>query len=137
MWSFDDFDSLDFGVELETVCERTFTVTWEAPGEREGIRLSEARLLEANRNAVAAAVWDVSDSERWKPFMRTDITDVVLHYRPWGTEEGFWCSRISLSFGARGGVELLLAEGSKDQVLHPSANNVAVLFSRDALPTWG
>jgi hypothetical protein len=128
---------IDFGVEIETTDGRVFTVTWDPPGMQEGLGIREiAAVGYVCREDADVAVWDVTARSRWNRFLRRDITEVVLHYRPWTEEGGFWCPRITLRFGGAD-VELLLAEADyRTGELRPSANAVAVLFAPDQLPAW-
>jgi hypothetical protein len=80
------------------------------------------------------AIWDVTRRGRWHPYLRREVTDVVMHYRPWWEDE-VWCSRITLGFGASK-VELVLAEADRDGQIRPSSDNVAVVFDGARLPGW-
>jgi hypothetical protein len=80
-------------------------------------------------------IWDVSRAGRWDQFIGQPVSDVRLAYKPWAADDGYWCSRITLGF--RGAdIELFLGEGNRDSQLHPSADNIAVLFPPAALPDW-
>jgi hypothetical protein len=63
------------------------------------------------------------------------VSDVRLAYRPWAADDGYWCSRITIVIGGDN-IELLLGEGGVDDALHPSADNVAVIFPPTAFPDW-
>jgi hypothetical protein len=135
-WAYADCDSLDFGIDLEVTDGSVFSVTWDPPGQQEGLGLRQERLLDqAFRPDIWAAVWDVSSRSRWTPLVGRAVTDVQLHYLPWQPPEGFWCPRITLRFGAAR-VELCLGQGESGREVSPSADNVAVLFDPDALPGW-
>jgi hypothetical protein len=138
IWRYPDGDSIDFGLELETKCGRTFSVTWDPPGEIEGIGIRESPLVcppfvdDAN-----VAIWDVSVQSGWLDLVGQTVRDVVLRYLPWHDPPGpeHWCPRISLQFD-HNRVELLLGEGSESKGILPSADNVAVLFDPRGLPPW-
>jgi hypothetical protein len=131
-WRYEFGDSVDWGVGLGTACGRLFTVTWDAPGWHEGIWLREAPVMTGDANV---AIWDVSHAGRWDDFIGPQISDVLLHYRPFGPDDGYWCSRITIKVLGHG-VELLLGEGQADQTLSPSADNIAVVFPPAQLPKW-
>ncbi len=136
-WRYPFGDSVDHGVEFETVCGRRFTVSWDSPGWHEGIWIREWPLIESVVTPEAnVAIWDVSRAGRWNQFIGQPVSDVRLAYKPWAPDDGYWCSRITLGF--RGAdIELLLGEGGDpDKQLHPSADNIAVLFPPAALPDW-
>jgi hypothetical protein len=134
-WRYPDCDSLDFGVELTMTSGRVFTVTWDPPGDREGINIREEDLVGGAVIADAnVAVWDVTRRSGWARFVDAAVAQIDMNYRPWGSE-GFWCSRVTVYFGA-GRVELLLGQGERDRAVSPSADNVAVLFDPVALPAW-
>jgi hypothetical protein len=134
-WSHPRCDSVDFGVELETMSGRTFSITWDSPGMTEGLGIDELPLLgSAVLEDAATAVWEVGERSAWATLIGGEVTQVRMHYRPWG-EQGFWCSRISMSVG-QADVEFLLAEGSIDGDVVPSAENVVVIHSPDELPEW-
>jgi hypothetical protein len=134
-WRYDDYDSVDFGVELTTTDGRTFSVTWDPLGDRESIGLRAEPLFglrfDGDRDA---AMWDVVDRSRWHTFTHTPVRSVELHYLPWG-DEGQWCPRITLGFETRS-IELLLGEGQSNDGIAPAADNVAVLYDPVDLPEW-
>ncbi|MEU7869572.1 hypothetical protein [Dactylosporangium sp. NPDC049140] len=134
-WRYDGFDSIDFGVELECVDGRVFSVTWQSPGWTEGLVFWEQPLI---GNAVlpdaAVAVWDVTRRSGWVDFVGEAVRDVRLHYEPW--DDGFWCPSATISFGP-GDVRLLLGEvRAPDWRLGPSADNIAVIFPWSPLASW-
>jgi len=135
-WRFPFGDSVDHGVELEMTSGTRFTVSWDSPGWHEGIWMRQVPLI---GSAVApegnVAIWDVSRAGRWDPFVGHGVSGVQLSYKPWAPNEGYWCSRISLTIQGSD-IELLLGEGGTDNELHPSADNIAVLFPPVALPAW-
>lgn len=45
MWQFDGFDAVDFGIELETETGSVFSLTWDPPGDHEGIGLRNVAML--------------------------------------------------------------------------------------------
>ena len=137
-WRHPACDTIDFAVEVQTASGRCFTVAWESPGEREGLGLRE---LPARGNAfredTEVAVWDVTRSNGWRDVASRVVTGVVMRYLPWDTEGALWCDWLSIEFQTQT-VEFLLAEGQADKpdTPQPSANNIAVIFGRDALPAW-
>ena len=136
-WRHPACDTVDFAVELETRSRRYFTVSWDSPGAVEGIGLRE---LGALGNAFAedepVALWDVTERSGWSELAGKPVTDVVLHYEPWGEISGArWCSWITVRIDGTS-VQFLLAEGQADSpdAPTPSVDNVAVVFDSGALP---
>jgi hypothetical protein len=135
-WRYDFGDSVDHGVEFETTCGRVFTVTWDSPGWHEGIWLREVSLIgEAVVADANVAVWPVSRAGRWDRFVGPEVGEVHLAYKPWAPDDGYWCSRITVTI-LDCDIQLLLGEGEADQQLHPSADNIAILFPPARLPDW-
>lgn len=64
MWSGANFDSLDYGLELDLDNDTTWSVIWMQRGPNEGLLVDEGPLAPTHLRADAATgVWDVS--ERW------------------------------------------------------------------------
>lgn len=136
MWRYPGFDSIDYGVELETEEGRVFSITWDPPREIEGIGIRELPLLDTLRPGAAVAIWDVSEEDNWRDVRGRHIVAVELKYLPWsGTSGGFWCPGVILRFGEYPVVFALADAGAADE-LAPSADNVAVIFDQDDLPSW-
>lgn len=137
-WTHSACDSIDYAVELETSDGARFTVSWDAPGMMEGLGLRELPAIgNAFRDDAHVAVWDVSDTARWKAARDSEVTSVEMHYERWyESGEGLWCSWISVELGGIV-IEFVLGEGGRgtDRVA-PSANNVAVIFDGQFLPSW-
>lgn len=129
-------DWTDYGLELETACGRLFTVSWDTPGWHEGIWLRELPLLgEAVLADASTAIWDVSRAGRWDRFIGNEISDVKLHYREWGPDDGYWCNRVTITIGGSD-IQLLGGQPSAEQTLAPAATSIAVLFPPARLPEW-
>lgn len=141
-WAAPDCDSVDFGVDLVTIAGDTFSVTWDPPGRHEGIGIQRTPLLgSALLPDGQFAVWNVGARSRWVSLLGKKVTDVDLHYLPWALDStkssgsGFWCTRVTVSFGdAR--VVLMLGEVKEGGGVAPSADTVAVLFEPIVLPDW-
>jgi hypothetical protein len=133
-WARAGFDTLDFGLELETDRGATFTVSWDPPGDRDGVSIAQAPL---RFTGSPIAIWDVTKRSRWSALVGQPVADVTLHYRPWGNGAGFWCSRISLLISGVS-VHLFLGEGhaEDDPAVYLSGDNVAVVFPPTELPKW-
>jgi hypothetical protein len=131
-WDAGHFHHVDLGIEFTDENGKTWSVTWDLPGDTESLRLQQGPASEAG-----AAVWDVTDREPWRNCIDSAVTDVQLRYHPWEIGAGgFWCSRISIFFGT-GRVEVLLGDrGLGDKDLVPSANNIAVVLDPSRLPDW-
>jgi hypothetical protein len=136
-WLFEGFDAMDYGLEVTTDSGTAFSLTWDLPGEREGIGLQRIPMLGSGVSRDAdVAIWDVGGrTVSWRPMVGTRVTGVDLHYVPWDEARGsLWCPHIT--FHAEGGaVEVVMAD-SWDRKLVPSANNVAVLHPGRELPPW-
>ena len=85
----------------------------------------------------AGAAWEVTSRSPWRNYISSPITDILLRYHPWDDQSGgYWCTRVSLSFG-NNRVEMLLGDREpQGAALVPSSDNVAVLLDPDALPNW-
>lgn len=135
-WRYQNCDSMEYGLELEAESGRVFSVTWDPLGDHEGIGIDEAPLVASTLTADAdVAVWDVSHHSRWSELVGQEIVALQPHYRPWDPSGGFWCSRITVRFQSVD-VEVLLAQGSENGEVEPSADSVAVLFPPTPLPVW-
>lgn len=136
-WLFDGFDALDYGLEMTTDSYATFPLTWDPPGDREGIGLQPTPMLGSGvRSDADVAIWDVGKRPSgWVPMVGRRVTGVALHYVPWDEGTGsLWCPHITLHF-EEGPVEVVMAD-AHDGVLVPSADNVAVLHPGKSLPAW-
>ena len=71
---------------------------------------------------------------RWDRYLGHEISDVQLHYRPWAPDDGYWCSRVTIT--VRGSDIQFLGGQAEAQTLAPSADNIAVLFPPAPLPEW-
>ncbi|MBM0124546.1 hypothetical protein [Pimelobacter simplex] len=136
-WLFDGFDAVDYGFEITTDLGKPFSVTWDPPGDREGIGMQPVPLLGSGvRSDADVAIWDLTGRHSaWTRLVGKKVTDVVLHYVPWlEGEEGLWCPRITIHCGEVH-VEVLLGD-AKSGALVLSADNVAVLHPDTPLPQW-
>ncbi len=137
-WRHPACDTIDFAVELQTESGRRFTVSWENPGNGEGLGLREIPALgNPFRENIDIAVWDVTQRSGWRDLVGRPVSEVVLHYEPWDDAGALWCNWITVEIGVQR-VEFLLAEGQVDKpdAPEPSANNVAVVFRPSGLPAW-
>lgn len=136
-WLHDGFDALDYGFEIITQSGVTLSLTWDPPGDYEGIGLQPVPMIGSSiRSDADAAIWAVGDrAAPWALMVGRLITAVELHYVPWDQERGsMWCPRITLHF-EQGRVEVVLGD-SEDGRLVPSADSVAVLHPGASLPPW-
>lgn len=132
-WRHPAFHSVDFAVELRTAAGPIFTVSWESPGEIEGLGLREGPAVGmAISDDALAAVWDVSPTAPWQRVIGGRVNSVQLLYQPWDGRGPLWCRRIEMNVHDHT-VIFLLAEGSSDSdSLVPSANNIAVRFDHSS-----
>lgn len=136
-WLYDGFDAVDYGFEVTTESGATFSLTWDPPGDHEGIGLQPVPMLGSGvRRDADLAIWAVGDrSASWSAMVGRLITGVDLHYVAWNEELGsMWCPHITFR-GEQGCVEVVLAD-FEDGKLGPSADNVAVLHPDTSLPAW-
>ena len=135
-WRHDGFDAVDFGLELETRDGEIWSLTWDPPGNHEGIGIRKGPLI----GAVVVpdgltAVWEATLSSLWPPMLRAPIAAVELHYIPWDPPSpSFWCPRISLvTQDAR--LEVVMGDSEHGRLV-ASANNLAILAPETLLPPW-
>ncbi|GAB3055481.1 hypothetical protein GCM10027053_15430 [Intrasporangium mesophilum] len=136
-WLYDGFDAMDYGLEITTQSGVAFSLTWDPPGDREGIGLQRTPMLGSGvRRDADVAIWVVGErAASWASIVGTRVTSVDLHYVPWDERQGsLWCPHITFH-GGRGRVEVVMGD-SRDGVLVPSADNVAVLHPDTPLPAW-
>jgi hypothetical protein len=130
-WDGGQFHHVDLGIEFSVDGGETWSINWDSPGGRESLRLQQGPAQHVG------AIWDVTDRQPWRGCLDSVVTDVQLRYHPWDVDAGsFWCSRISLFFGARLVETLLGNRGPGDNNLVPSADNIAVLLDPSRLPAW-
>jgi hypothetical protein len=137
IWLCAGFDAVDYGFEVTTDAGAVFSLTWDRPGAREGIGLQPTPMLGSGvRSDADVAVWDVGErSPSWAPMIGRRVTGADLHYVDWEEGSGsLWCPRVTIR-GEGGLVEVVLGD-SEDDVLVPSADNVAVLHPGAPLPSW-
>lgn len=136
-WQYEGFDSVDYGLEFTTELGATFSLTWDPPGDKEGIGFQRVPMLGTGvRRDADVAIWDVSDrAASWTPLLGRIVTGVDLHYIPWDKERGsLWCPRITFR-GEQGRVEVVMGD-HHDGRLVPSADNIAVLHPDTSVPDW-
>jgi hypothetical protein len=136
-WLYDGFDAVDYGFEVITESGATFSLTWDPPGDHEGIGLQPIPMLGSGvRRDADLAIWVVGDrAASWTAMVGRLVAGVDLHYVPWDEERGsMWCPHITLH-GEQGRVEVVMGD-SQDGTLVPSADNVAVLHPDASLPAW-
>lgn len=136
-WAYNGFDAVDYGFEIITEAGATFSLTWDPPGDHEGIGLQPVPMFgSALRNDADVAIWAAGDrSVSWRPVVGSLITSVDLHYVPWDEMRGsLWCPRITFRC-EHGRVEVVMGD-SQDGALVPSADTVAVLHPGSPIPDW-
>jgi hypothetical protein len=140
-WRCEGFDAVDHGIELETDAGRVFSVTWDPPGDQEGIGLQELPLAGISVCVQAdIAVWPVGRPGRWRDVLGQQIRDVQLHYQPWDQQswddaDAFWCPRITLVW-AHTQIDVVLGDWDAEGRFRSSADNLAVVFDPGGLPDW-
>jgi hypothetical protein len=137
-WARPGFDTLDWGLEIEFAEGEVFSVTWDPPGNHEGIRICNVPIASSTLvEDTPTAIWDVSERSRWKDFIGKSIDSITLNYFPWNRQGGFWSTRITIEI-ADSKIHFLLAcgKGEDDPAIYPSANDVVVIFPPTELPQW-
>jgi hypothetical protein len=134
-WLYEGFDAMDYGLEVTTDPGAAFSLTWDPPGDHEGIGLQPVPMLGTGvRSDADVAIWEVGErTASWTPMVGRRVTGVDLHYVPW--EEGcgsLLCPHITCH-GEDGHVEVVMGD-SQDGALVPSADNVAVLHPGTSVP---
>jgi hypothetical protein len=136
-WLFAGFDAMDYGFEVTTDSGAAFSLTWDPPGDHEGIGLQPIPMLGSGvRTDADVAIWTVGErSASWTEMVGRRVMGVDLHYVPWDEEHGsLWCPHITIH-GEDGQVEVVMGD-SQDGAMVPSADNVAVLHPGTSLPAW-
>lgn len=73
-----------FGLELEGDDGFVWSVTWDPPGETEGLSLDYVPLIgNALSEHVGVAIWDVSNRAPWQDLLGKPVTRVDVDYEPW------------------------------------------------------
>lgn len=137
-WRHPACDTTDFAVELETGSGSCFTISWESPGEREGLGIRELPAEgNAYRDDTEVAIWDVTSSHDWRDLLPSVVTNVEMHTIP-----GLPPERC----GATGSASRSRRESWSSclrRVISTSPtpfslrrNNVAVIFGAAQLPGW-
>lgn len=136
-WRYDGFDAVDYGLEITTDAGATYSLTWDPPGNHEGIGLQRIPMLGSGvRSDADVAIWSVGDrAASWSLMVGRAVTGVDLHYVPWDEGgESLWCPHITFRW-EHGRVEVVMGD-FRDGGLVPSADNVAVLHQGASLPAW-
>lgn len=136
-WRYDGFDAMDYGVEVTTEAGDTFSLTWDPPGDHEGIGVQPVPMLGSGVHRDAyVAIWSVGNRvPTWATIVGLPLTAIHLHYYPWDAERGsMWCPHITFH-SERGRVEVVMGD-VRDGVLVPSADNIAVLHPGTPMPAW-
>lgn len=134
-WRHDGFDAMDYWLEITADSGAAFSLTWDLPGDGEGIGLQRAPMLGSGITRGAdVAIWDVGErAPSWAPMVDRRVTGVDLHYVPWDEGRGSsWCRHITLHC-EDGQVQVVMGDADGG-LLVPSANNVAVLHRGTSLP---
>lgn len=158
-WLGDDFDALDYGLELDLASGATWSCIWRRAGEEEALLVYPGPLRPheiAPDHDVAIA--DVT--ERWATRTGTRIEGARAAWRRhvwqdlvsgnplsrnplrrrlrWGAEQRSLLCRVALALEFDGGDGVVLTLGCRDESgLTYSGDDVAVLFSVDAARAAG
>ena len=135
LWRHDDFDSVDFYIQLDTDDQSIFTIGWDPPTSTESLWMREGSTGgEPFAESTSVAIWDVTGSRIWRSIVGGVVSSVYLRYRAWNEPKGFGCDLVVLEIGnIRLGV--FLADVGDGNAIDPSTNNLIVLNAL-RLPDW-
>ena len=122
-WEAQDFDALDFGLELDLDDGTTLAIIWQTASENETLLAYRGHLEPDQIQIGAAALWDAS--QRWLDKGPSEIEDVNVAWLRSGAD--LCLQTIVLTGGTRQAVLTLGDSESGGFVL--SATSVAVFFS--------
>lgn len=134
-WREAGFDAVDFGIELSTDAGTTFSLTWDSPGDHEGVGLRAVPLLGNGVSREAdVAIWPVTKrTTDWVRLACAPLAGVELHYSRWASG-GFWCPHVA--FHTEDASLHVVLGDTRDGVLGYSSDNLAVLHEGTTLPAW-
>jgi len=129
-WKHETCDSVDHAVVLRTASDRTFSISWESPGHREGIGLRE---VEPVGSAIApdalVATWDATNSSTWRDLAGAIVESVDLLYEPCDPKHSYplWCPEINITIaGIHIQLQLADAEPGSGRIV-PSLDNIVIV----------
>jgi len=133
---YDDFDSVDFYIQIESIDQRSFTIGWDPPSETEGLWVREGVTSgEPFASNTRVAVWDVTDSRRWSSSIGRVVSEIGLHYRQTAQPAGWGCDLLTLVIGGKN-LSVFLGDVGEMNSMKPSANNLLVITSPTQAPEW-
>lgn len=122
------FDSLDFGLELQTVDGQSFYIVWDGRCCQYGLTLELGSL--ANELGTFA-VWDVTGASRWQHVLYQPITAVNIYWlRVEEDSDKIWCpDTIELIFESGQRVFLVAAQYFREHdYLFVLSDELVVIF---------
>jgi len=130
-WQAKDFDSVDFGLEIQTAAKRLFTIVWESSSSL-GLLFYGGSI--DRELSGGQAVWDVTDLIRWCGFVGRPIIGSRVFWANGETKEGKIIPApgcVSLEFDR--GDAVYIAEGEFLEKTHDivMGDNVTVFFGAE------
>ncbi len=128
LWQAKDFDSVDYGLEIQTEAKRLFTIIWESSSVL-GLLFYEGSIDRELR--AGQAVWDVADLSRWRDFLGRSITKTRVYWGNGETPDLEYVPApdgISLEFDTGGTVLIQYGEFSEETRGVTMGDNVTVFF---------
>jgi hypothetical protein len=132
-WRYDQFDSFDFFLQIDTEDQRCFTIGWDLPGDTEGLWLIEGAV--GGESLASVAVWDVTATPRWAHLIGSLVTSVECRYRAERSLGGWSNELITLTVDDQR-IYVFLGGIDSDHSPTPSADNLMVMSAPTALPDW-
>jgi hypothetical protein len=132
-WQFDEFESVDFYIEIETANQRAFTIGWDPPSSTEGLWMREGTT--DGEPFTPVAVWDVSHHGHWSNLVGDVVTSVAPRYRRWDQPAGFACDLVMIASGNQALVVFLGGVGENLEMA-PAVNNLLTISAGTRAPEW-
>jgi hypothetical protein len=125
------FDTVDHGIDLETVSGEIFSITWNGQSYGYGLMLQPGSIVQ---QIADAAVWDVTSTSRWRDILHVPINEVVVHWS-WVEDNGgriYYPQDLEIRFASDKRIFLSAAEYLPEQdALFPMSDNIVVIFDDD------
>jgi hypothetical protein len=135
-WRYNEFESVDFYIEIETEERRTFTIGWDPPSSTEGLWMHEGVTRgEPFASGAPVALWDVTNHGQWSNLVGSIVTSVTPRYRHWDQPAGFACDLVTLIAGDQALVVFLGGVGEHLEMV-PAPNNLLTISAGTRAPEW-
>lgn len=134
-WPGADFDSLDYGLELDLDDATTWWFSWLQAGPNEGVLATEGRLVGTRlRDDMDFGIYDVTDRSGWpgvvgRPLEAVEAVWIRHEWDPPRDGTHLCVMTWLLRHSTEGVVVITLGGRSPDGSLSPSPDDVSVFFS--------